>query len=203
MKLRSLALLFAFVLASAAARAQVGAYASFDSQQFTRNGLVLNPAAGSSNSDKPWLYGPTVGVYYMVGHLPKIYKIGQLKTGPIALGLDARGDFLRTAASAYSRDDGILSIRAAYKPGIGKFVPYIQGGAGIGHTKVPGQLNYTNNWSYLFAVGADRKIKGRIDWRVVEASAGFLGTYTAGSNPNNSNYMITLGTGIVVRPRGK
>ena len=72
--------------------------------------------------------------------------------------------------------------------------------------KMPGQLNYTNNWSYQFAIGADHKLKGRMsrmDWRVIEAKAGFLGNFVAGANTNNNNYIVTVGTGLVVRMGGK
>jgi len=201
MKLRSITILFAFAIAAAAAHAQAGVYATFDAQDFTRTGLLANPPAGSSNSDSPWLYGPTFGAYYTPSHI-HIPMLGTLHTGPFLLGIDARGDILRTD-SAYSRDDAIISIRVTPKTPIGGVVPYIQGGAGEGHTKVPGQITYTNNWSYLLAIGADRKLKGRIDWRVVEASAGFLGNYKAGLNSSESNYIITVASGLVIRLGGK
>jgi hypothetical protein len=200
MKLRSIVILATLAVASAAAHAQAGIYATFDAQEFTRTGLFANPPAGSSNSDSPWLYGPTAGAFYTIHKIP---KLGELHTGPISLGLDARGDFLRTN-TPYSRDDGIISLRVTPKSGMkGGLAPYIQGGAGIGHTKVPGQLSYTNNWSYLLALGADRKLKGPVSWRVVEASAGFLGSYVAGANKNQSNYNVTFSTGLVVRLGGK
>jgi hypothetical protein len=199
MKLRSIALVLAFALASSATYAQSGVYATFDAQQFTRTGLLQSPPAGSSNSDSPWLYGPTFGAFYTVSHIP---HLGTLHTGPVVLGIDGRGDILRTGTQ-YSRDDGIISLRVTKKKPLIKLRPYVQGGAGIGHTKVPGESYFTNNWSYLAAVGLDHKMKGRIDWRVVEGSAGFLGSYKAGLNTNNSNYMYTLSSGIVVRLGGK
>jgi hypothetical protein len=194
MKLRVIAILFAFALTTAAARAQVGVYASFDAEQFNRSGLYANPPAGVSNSATPWLYGSTFGAYYNVSHVP---YLGVLKTGPVTVGFDARGDFLRGAQ--YARADALIGLRVATKTPIKRVTPYIQGSAGLGHTKLPGALYYTNNWSYQFAVGADRKIKGRVDWRVVEASAGFLGSFVTGTSPNGSNYNYSLGTGLVVR----
>jgi hypothetical protein len=198
MKLRHIAILFAFAVASAAAHAQGGVYGTFSAQQFTRTGLVSNPPAGSSNSDKPWLYGPTVGAYYTVSRIP---KLGELKTGPVAIGFDFRGDFLH--GSQYDRSDGLIGLRFTPKRLVKGITPYIQGSAGIGHTKLPKAPFYTNNWSYQFAIGADRKLKGHTDWRVIEASAGFLGSYVAGTAPNNSNYIITLGTGLAFRLGGK
>jgi len=199
MKLRSIVILFVLVIASAVANAQAGIYATFSAEQFTRTGLVASPPAGSSNSDSPWLYGPTFGAFYTITHIP---KLGELKTGPIAIGLDARGDVLRTN-TAYSRDDAIVSLRITPKKAFFKLLPYAQGGAGLGHVKVPGQLNFTNNWSYQFAIGADRKLKHDVDWRVVEFEGGFLGNYVAGTGNNPTNYNIMLSTGLVVHFTGK
>ena len=201
MKLRFITLVFAFAISTVAAYSQSGIYATFDAQDFTRTGLLANPPAGSSNSDTSWLYGPVFGVYYTPSHI-HIPKLGNLHTGPVKLGIDARGDILRTY-SPYSRDDGIISIRVTPNSPLFGVRLYAQGGAGVGHTKIPGQLNYTNNWSYLAAVGADKKLKGRFDWRVVEASAGFLGNYKAGLGANDNNYMVTLGSGLVIRLGGK
>lgn len=201
MKLRSITILFAFAVATVAAHSQSGIYATFDAQDFTRTGLLATPPAGSSNSDSPWLYGPVFGLYYTPSHI-HIPKVGNLHTGPVKIGLDLRGDVFRTNTN-YSRDDGIISLRVTPNAPLMGVRFYVQGGAGIGHTKVPGQTNFTNNWSYQAAVGADRKLKGRFDWRVVEAGAGFLGDYKAGGGANDNNYMITLGTGLVVRLGGK
>jgi hypothetical protein len=199
MKLRSIAIISALALASAAAHAQIGVYATFDAQNFTRTGLLANPPAGSTNSASPWLYGPIFGAYYTVSSIP---KLGKLHTGPVAIGIDVRGDILRTS-STYARADGLIGLRVTPKKPIFSLVPYLQGSAGIGHTKVTGQLNYTNNWSYQAAVGVDHKIKGRIDWRVVEGTAGFLGSYQAGTAPGDTNYNYSLSSGMVVRLGGK
>ncbi|MDP9038320.1 MAG: hypothetical protein M3O02_03475 [Acidobacteriota bacterium] len=193
MRLRFLASLFALVVGAATARAQSGVYAMFDAQQFTRSGLLAAPVGGQSNTESPWLYGTTFGAFYTVHRIP---KLGELHTGPLAIGFDARGTIVRTNTQL-NRDDGILSLRVTTKNPFARVKPYVQGGAGVGHTKVPGQLSFTNNWSYLFAVGADRTIHKHLDWRVVEVSGGFLGSYTSGSNVNNSNRLLNLATGLV------
>jgi hypothetical protein len=206
MKLRSIAILFALAVASVAAHSQAGVYGSFDAEQFTRVGVNVRPdAPGSANTDRPWLLGPTFGAFYTINHIP---KLGTLHTGPIAIGLDARGDIFRGSSigwpgGTYSRADALVGLRITPRHLILHMAPYIQGSAGEGHTKLPHALNYTNNWSYQFAIGADRKLKGRVDWRVVEATAGFLGNFVAGLNANNNNYNITVGTGLVVRLDGK
>ena len=201
MKLRSITILFALAIASVAAHAQGGVYATFDAQDFTRTHLFANPPAGSNNADSPWLYGAGFGAYLTPSriHIP---KLGTLHTGPIKLGIDARGDFLRTE-SQYSRDDGIISIRVTPKGSMGGIRPYIQGGAGVGHTKYPGQVNFTNNWTYLIALGADHKIKGRVDWRLFDVGWGFMSNYASSPVAGGSNYLITVGTGIAFRASGK
>ncbi len=194
MKLRYLAILLAFALASAVANAQAGLYGTFDAERFNRSGINAVAPAGSNNEDNPWLYGSTVGAFYT---LHKIPKLGTLHTGPVNIGIDGRGDFLH--GSLYTRSDGLIGLRITPKTAIMGITPYVQGSAGVGHTKLPRAFNGTNNWSYQFAVGADRKIKGQVDWRVVEVSGGWLQDFVAGANASNSNYNFKLSSGFVYR----
>jgi hypothetical protein len=202
MKLRNIALVLAVTLLSAAAHAQSGVYLTFDAQQFTQEGVLANPGT-HGNIDRPWLYGPGYGIYYDVTHLP---YIGKLKTGPVVFGIDGRGETLRLSAygSEFARQDGIFSIRVSTKDKVKSVTPYFQGGFGIGHTKVPFRTSFSNNFIYQFSLGVDKKIHNKIDWRIVEASAGTLadyntGYYPAGVGPGQSNYMITFATGLVFR----
>ena len=200
MKLRSIALALALSIALAsAAHAQAGVYVTFEAQQFTQDGIYANPGI-HGNVDRPWLYGPTYGVYYDMTHLP---KLGALKTGPFVVGLDGRGNVLRLSeyGSQLDREDGLISIRVSTKAQHFGTSPYIQGGFGIGHTRVPFAAHYSNNLIYQFSLGVDRKIHKNFDWRVVEASAGSLANYKVGGGGNPSNYMITLSTGVVFRLR--
>jgi hypothetical protein len=206
MKLRSIAIVLTVSLASAAAYAQSGVYVTMDAQQFTQEGVNTHPVnPGSQNIDRPWLYGPGFGVYYDVTHLP---YLGKLKTGPVLIGIDGRGDIFRLSEyhSQFDRQDGIFSLRISTKKPFKGTTPYIQGGFGIGHTKVPFRTSYSNNLVYQFGLGFDHKIHKDIDWRIVEATAGFLGSYNTGYyplgvGPNQSNYLVTLGTGLVFRLR--
>ena len=197
MKLRSLALVLSVALASAAARAQAGVYVTFNAQQFTQDGIYANPGI-HGNVDRPWLFGPGYGIYYNVTRVP---YFGVLKTGPVAVGIDARGETLRLSeyGSQLDRQDGIFSLRFAPKKPFMGSTPYLQGGFGIGHTRIPFASHYSNNFIYQFGIGDDRRISRHFDWRVVEATAGFLANYQVGTGANQSNYMITLGTGLVFR----
>lgn len=205
MKLRSIALVLSLALVSAAAYAQSGVYVLMQAQQFTQEGVDLPAFPNSANIDRPWLYGPAYGVYVGITKLP---YLGALKTGPVTVGLDARGETMRLSeyGSQFDRQDGLLSLRIAAKHPMFKTTPYMQGGFGIGHTRVPFRGVYTNNFDYQVSVGADYKLSTHFDWRVVEASASFLqnystGYYPAGLGPNQSNYSVTLGTGFVYRTR--
>lgn len=205
MKLRSIALVLTAALVSAAAHAQSGVYLSMDAQQFTQEGVLVNPGL-HSNIDRPWLYGPIYGVYFDVTRLP---KLGALKTGPVVFGLDARGDTLRYTepwGGAFMRQDGIISLRVAPRKAFNGATPYFEAGLGIGHTKVPFRTNYSNNFIYQFGGGVDHRIAKKIDWRVVEATLGVLKGYhtgysLSGLGPNQSNVMFSLSTGIVFRIR--
>jgi hypothetical protein len=204
MKPRTIALVLAFTLASAVAHAQAGVYVLMEAQQFTQEGVDFPPFPNSMDIDRPWLFGPAFGAYLDVTHLP---RLGKLKTGPVVFGFDARGDVLRDTiykTQQFDRADGLFSLRVATKSAFKGYTPYVQGGFGIGHTRVPFRPNYANNFAYQFGIGVDRKIRGRLDWRVAEANAGFLqnystGYYPGGVGPNQSNYTVSLGTGIVFR----
>jgi hypothetical protein len=207
MKLRTIALVLTVVSAFAAAQAQIGVYVTADTQQFTQEGVNGHPAPGGE-VDRPWLIGTAYGVYYNVDRLP---YIGKLKTGPVVLGIDGRGDTFRLKeyGSQIDRQDGIFSIRAATrKPLLFKSTPYLQAGFGIGHTRNPKRTYYNNDFIYQASVGADRKLRGRLDWRVLEISAGTLAKYptgysslNGGAGPGQYNYMLTFGTGLVFRSR--
>lgn len=206
MKLRTIAIVLAVTLASAAAYAQSGVYLAFDSQMWTQEGVntfLTNP--GSQNIDRPWLFGPVYGVYYDVTHLP---YLGKLKTGPVVVGIDARGETLRDSDynTTFNQQNGILSLRVAPKASIKGFTPYLQGGFGIAHSKVPGRTAYSNNLLYQFGIGVDTKLCKKIDWRVVEVTGGWLsnyatGYYPTGVGPHQSNYTFSLGTGLIFRIR--
>jgi hypothetical protein len=207
MKLRSLAPALALVLAlglAPAAHAQSGIYFTFESQQFTQEGIYAHPGT-HGNIDKPWLYGAGYGAYYTIHTVPVLNRVPVIRKfhSPVNIGLDGRGETLRLSeyGSQLDREDGYISLRFSPKHEFGGTMPYAFGGFGIGHTRIPFHANYQNNIAYIFGVGVDKKIGKHIDWRVVEADGGFLNSYAVGFGalPNQSNYQITLGTGIVFR----
>lgn len=208
MKLRSFVPVLALALAAglaSTARAQGGFYLTFESQQFTQEGIYANPGS-HGNIDKPWLYGAGYGGYYTIHKVPianRVPIIKRFRTGPINIALDGRGETLRLSeyGSQLDRQDGYIDLRFSPKHEIRGVTPYAFGGFGIGHTRIPNKANYQNNLAYIFGVGVDRRLSHHIDWRVVEADGGFMNQYAVGfaALPNQSNYQITLQTGFVFR----
>lgn len=205
MKLRPLAFALALVpaIGLATARAQSGVYVTFEAQQFTQEGIYAHPGT-HGNIDKPFLYGAGYGAFYTLHTVPILNKVPILRKfrpGPFNVGIDGRGETLRLSeyGSQLDREDGYVSLRFSPKKQIAGTMPYLQGGFGIGHTRIPGMTHYQNNLAYLFAFGVDKKIHNHIDWRVAEVGGGFMSGYAVGfaALPNQSNYQITLGTGLV------
>jgi hypothetical protein len=207
MKLRSIVLALTIALVSVAAHAQSGVFVTMDAQQFTQQGIYPAVSVGThGNTDRPWIFGPTYGGYYTVTHVPyfnTLPYLSKVKTGPVTVAIDARGDTYRVSeyGSQLARQDGLFGLRVAPRKQFLGTTPYVIGSFGIGHTKIPFATHYTNNMAYQFGIGADRKIAKNIDWRVFEATAGFLGNYAVnnGAFVGQSNYIISVRTGLVFR----
>ena len=172
---------------TATSHAQTGIYATFDASRYVDKNVFFTPPANSDNSESGWLYGPTVGLYSDFIH-----------AGPIRLGTDVRGEFIRGANNA-SRNDVLLGLRFAVKPPVLPIKPYVQGSAGVAFTHGPGSGNSSTNLLYRVAGGVDYTILPHLDWRVIEVGEGSLVNYSFGSGLHQSNSLLTLGTGIVLR----
>jgi hypothetical protein len=173
--------------ASTISHAQTGIYATFDASRYVEKNVFFTPPANSDNSENGWLYGPAVGLYSDFIH-----------AGPIRFGTDVRGEFIRGANNA-SRNDVLLGLRLAVKPPVLPIKPYIQGSAGVAVTHGPGSGGSSTNLQYRVAGGVDYTILPHIDWRVIEVGEGSLVNYTFGSGLHQSNSLLTLATGIVLR----
>ena len=163
------------VLASAAASAQTGVYAEFTGGKI-------------SAANTPWMYGPTIGLYHDDGF------------GPIALGLDVRGSFLRRGDTNGAGSNESLNtleggVRLAITPHVLPFRPYAEalGGYGGLTTGQGASRTSASHFTYQFLGGLDLTFFPRLDWRVVEFSYGRL------SGLSNSYAPKTLSTGLVLR----
>ncbi len=176
LRLRKIAVYMAVcVVMSAAAFAQTGIYAEFT------GGKISAPYT-------PWMYGPTVGLYHDNGF------------GPIALGLDVRGSFLRHgdtngAGSNQSLNTLEGGVRLAITPHVLPLKPYAEALAGYGGLTTGQGTSRTSasHLTYQFLGGVDFTFFPRLDWRVVEFSYGRL------TGLGDSYAPKTLSTGLVLR----
>ncbi len=163
------------VVAVAGAAGQTGVYAEFT------GGKV-------SSVNTPLMYGPTVGLYHDDGF------------GPLALGLDVRGTFLRRGDTNGVNSNQSLNtvqggVRLAVTPHVLPFKPYAEALGGFGSlTTGQGPLRTSaHHFTYQFLGGLDFTFFPRLDWRVVEFSYGRL------SGLDNTYAPKTLSTGLVLR----
>ncbi|HUZ97532.1 MAG TPA: hypothetical protein VMU57_21720 [Edaphobacter sp.] len=180
MKLRHLAVLFFIALSSAAARAQVAIYGTFDATHLSDN----------SNHQATWFYGPSIGAYYDFVHL-----------GPLAAGVDLRGNFLFGSHEKYR--SGLVGLRLSAKPPILPIKPYAQFSIGAGGAKADGtanfpDTNYSTKFQYEVLGGVDLTVLPRIDLRVAEVGYGRMSGVNGGTNAPASS-LVTVGAGLVFR----
>ena len=162
-------------MASAGALAQTGVYAEFTGGKI-------------SAANTPWMYGPTIGLYHDNGF------------GPIALGLDVRGSFLRRgdtngAGSSQSLNTLEGGVRLAVTPHVLPIKPYVEalGGYGGLTTGQGTARTSASHFTYQFLGGVDLTFFPRLDWRVVEFSYGRL------TGLGDTYAPKTLSTGLVLR----
>jgi hypothetical protein len=152
------------------ARAQTGIYASFT-------------ASKVDTSDKQWIYGPTVGVYFDTSHF-----------AIVELGVDLRGNFLGGSRSTQIQS-GVAGPRLVLRTPIIPIRPYAEGLLGVGHgtTGLGAERVIQTTIEYQFLAGLDLTLIPHVDWRVVEFSYGSLSNFEGGLHPRS------LSTGLVFR----
>lgn len=149
-------------------RAQTGVYAAFSASDFQ---------AGVGRQ-----YGPTFGVYHDMWHLPVA-----------GIGFDLRATLLGSGSTkAYM---GLVGPHLQIRPHVVPLMPYVEGLVGAGDVEVGGGGSTVSNTSVAYegVIGVDWTILPRIDWRVIEFSAGGFSSASASISPR------TLSTGLVLR----
>lgn len=185
MKLRWLTILFALMIDSTCAHAQIGVYGTFNSVDLTATSV------GISTQTTNWYTGVGAGVYYNF-----------LPMGPIALGADLRGNLLTGNPQKYR--SALFGLRLAVNPPLLPVRPYVQASIGAGGASHSG-LNgvgtiYSNKFQYLVAGGLDYTLVPHLDFRVVEVGYGRMtGISSAGTAPASTFFSVS--TGLVVRFR--
>lgn len=154
---------------SLTASAQTGVYAAFSTSNFNA------PGAGREN-------GATFGLYHNV-----------LRPPFLGIGFDLRATLLGSGdTKAYI---GLAGPRIQLRPRVIPLMPYVEGLVGAGDVQVGGAGSVFSKTALAYegAVGLDWTIFPRLDWRVVEYSAGGFASTDASISPR------TWSTGLVLR----
>lgn len=162
----TLACLIGFALPCAA---QTGVYAMFSASDFQTPNVSRQ-------------YGPTIGVYHDMWHLPVVHA-----------GFDLRATLLGSGSTkAYT---GMIGPKLQLHPHVLPLMPYVEGLVGAGDVQVGQGVAVVDKTAIAYegAIGVDWTILPRIDWRVVEFAAGGFSSLNASISPR------TLSTGLVVR----
>lgn len=149
--------------------AQTGVYAEFSTSNFNSPGIGRQ-------------FGPTFGFYHEIWH-PPFFRVG----------FDARASLLGSGSrKAYM---GLIGPQVQIHPRVLPFMPYVEGLVGAGDVNVGqgGSIISKTALAYEGVVGLDWTIFPRLDWRVVEFSAGGFGNLNASVSPR------TWSTGLVLR----
>lgn len=166
---RTALLLAGALLLALPGHTQTGIYATFNASDFN------TPNVGRQ-------YGPTFGLYHDFLPVPVV-----------KLGFDVRATLLGSGnTKAYM---GFIGPQLAIHPHVIPLMPYVEGLVGAGEVNVGqgGTAVSKTAVAYEGVVGVDWTILPRIDWRVVEFSAGGFASLNAQVSPR------TLATGLVLR----
>lgn len=166
---RAALVLGCLIFCSLAASAQTGVYAEFSTSDFNGAG------AGRHN-------GATFGLYHNV-----------LRPPFLGIGFDVRATLLGSGdTKAYM---GFAGPRLQLRPRVIPLMPYVEGLVGAGNVHVGGGGNAFSNTAVAYegVAGLDWTILPRLDWRVVEYSAGGFASSDASIAPR------TWSTGLVLR----
>src|SRR5579875_1698962 len=111
---------------------------------------IYGTVGGESVAHQSWTTAGTLGAY-----------VGVNGAGPLALAIDARADLSSNLKS------GLFGPRLAIHPPVFPIKPYIEllvGGSGV--------KNGSTQFAARYVLGADTTILPRVDWRVIDFSAG-------------------------------
>jgi hypothetical protein len=188
-------IIFVFLTSALSTHAQFAVYGNFDATH----------ASLSSGQDSFWTYGPNVGIYYDFIHL-----------GPLALGADARANYL--FGNQYKYRSALFGVRASAKVPMLPLRPYAQFSVGAGGPKYSGNsgqavatigpllppnplpINWSNKFQYMIFGGLDVTLIPHLDLRAAEIGYGRMSGVNNGNSGNNpTDSLVTVGTGLVVR----
>jgi len=166
---RMVLLLACFAAFALPSEAQTGVYAEFSTSDFHSPGIDRQ-------------YGPTFGFYHEIFH-PPFFRVG----------FDARASLL--GSDSHKAYMGLIGPQVQIHPSVLPLMPYVEGLVGVGNVNVGQGGSFINKTAFAYegVIGLDWTILPRLDWRVVEFSAGGFGGTGASITPRNWS------TGVVLR----
>jgi hypothetical protein len=192
MKLRFLAVIAGFVMATGVAQAQIGIYTT---PVFSR---ISNSTPDSG--DFAFLGPNTTSLVFAgfgLGAYDDLYHSGNLEAG-----LDLRGNILRKNGAQLN--SLLFGGRVAYKPTERPNIkPYFQVGIGVGSSKAATNPVHISKLEYNVAAGVDYSFASHVDFRVIEIGYGSVQTISTGAvdqvGPVSNSQLVNFSTGLVFR----
>jgi hypothetical protein len=190
MRLRLLAVIAGLAIATGAAQAQIGIYAtptfSYISNSTADTGVF---AFLGDNSKSRVFKGFGIGVYDDLLHSPRF-----------DVGVDVRTNLLRGGGAQLA--NFLLGGRVAYKPANSSFRPYVDLLGGVAGTRPAHNPRSVSKPLYSISAGVDYRLGHRVDFRVIEV--GYSSLQTINSSTVNtqetalpSSQLINFSTGFV------
>jgi hypothetical protein len=194
MKLRLLAALAALAIASGAAQAQIGIYATPLVTRISNSTADTGVFAflGAGNTAR-FFEGFGVGVYDNLYH-----------SGQIDAGVDVRTNIMRGGGAQLT--NFLVGGRVAFKPVSLPFKPYVDLMGGVAGTRPAHNPRSLSKPEYSISAGIDYPLGKRIDFRVIEVGYSSVQTINSGTVNTQaqqlpSSGMINLSTGLVFHIR--
>lgn len=192
MKLRFLAAIAGFAMATGVAQAQIGIYAT----PIFSNISNSTPDPGvfaflGANTTSRFFAGFGLGAYDDFFH-----------SGHVEAGLDLRGNILR--GNGAQLNSLLFGGRVAYKlPQQPSIKPYFQVGIGVGSSKAATNPVHISKLEYNVAGGVDYSFASHVDFRVIEIGYGSVQTISTAAidqvGPVSNSRLLTFSTGLVFR----
>jgi hypothetical protein len=192
MKLRFLAAIAGFIMATGVAQAQIGVYTT---PVFSR---ISNSAPDSGvfaflgpNTTSRVFYGFGLGAYDDLYH-----------SGNLAAGLDIRGNILRGNGAQLNSllFGGRVAYKSTQRP---NFKPYAQVGIGLGSSKAATNPVHLSKLEYNVAAGLDYSFASHVDFRVIEIGYGSVQTISTSAidqiGTTSNSQLVNFSTGLVFR----
>jgi hypothetical protein len=192
MKLRFLAAIAGFVMATGVARAQIGIYTT----------PIFSRISNSTPDSGVFAFlGPNttsrVFAGFGLGAYDDLYHSGNLEAG-----LDLRGNILRGNGAQLNSllFGGRVAYKSVQRPNI---KPYFQVGIGVGSSKAATNPVHISKLEYNVAAGLDYSFASHVDFRVVEIGYGSVQTISTNAIDQvgavSNSQLVTFSTGLVFR----